>query len=76
MGMGTNFKCDFCFSTDLILIDDVGFDVWEGGEENQYIQECNKCGAKRFVSDVNEYTGKIKRHYGKWGKKENWFGVI
>jgi len=51
---------------------DVGWDIWEGGEDRQHLQICNDCGATRFISDVSySREGKQETFQGKWEEKEN-----
>jgi hypothetical protein len=63
-------KCGLCGSADLMLDENVGWDVDEGGEENQHEEHCRKCGASRFVFDRYDLFGKETRCYGSWHKKE------
>jgi len=44
----------------------VGWDVWEGGEEDQHEERCLDCGATRFVCDWVEYPEETGTSYGKW----------
>jgi hypothetical protein len=62
-------KCGLCGSSDIWTETDVGWDVYEGGEEVQHMDHCRKCGAWRFNFDRFDIgtTGPTKC-YGSWHK--------
>jgi hypothetical protein len=55
-----------CGSTRIERKDNVGFDIWEGGEENQHEDRCLECGATRIVHDWIVYPDRSGTSYGKW----------
>lgn len=60
--------CGFCSSADISTDHNIGSDIWDGGEEVQHIDSCNKCGAWRFNSDVIDWDKGPFKSYGKWQK--------
>ena len=64
-------KCPFCRGKNVTTLKtDVGWDMYEGGEEIQHIEEC-KCGAYRYVfEDVPDGEEKGNYYYGNWQKYE------
>jgi hypothetical protein len=47
--------CDVCGSADIATNMNVGWDVWEGGEETQHEDRCRACGASRLWADVLDW---------------------
>ena len=58
--------CGFCSSLEITTEHNVGSDIWEGGEETQHIDICDKCGAWRFNCDVIDWDKGPLKSYGKW----------
>jgi len=69
-------KCEFCKSTNINTIMNVGFDIDPSGEENQHLDCCKECGAERFWADRIEYREHdivAYRWVGKWIKDKDFF---
>jgi len=63
--------CD-CGSHNITRSGKIGWDIWPGGEEDQYIETCHDCKSERFVSIVYEDEGPHKfTNYGKWSEPKN-----
>lgn len=66
-------KCELCGSEDIDTEYHVGWDVWDGGEEDQHIDRCNTCGAWRFHFDRTLWEdGECKQEvvFGPWLPEE------
>lgn len=64
--------CGLCSSAEITTDYNVGSDIWEGGEESQHIDSCDKCGAWRFNCDVVDWEKGPFKSYGGWHTKESW----
>lgn len=60
-----------CGSTRIYRRSNIGWDVWEGGEENQHEEHCLECGATRLVVDWLKYPDTVGTAYGKWRTPDN-----
>lgn len=67
-----SIKCGLCGSTNCYQENNVGWDICEDGEEEQHMQHCRDCGAKRFLFDFISFdgtlSGKPKQCCGQWYK--------
>jgi hypothetical protein len=65
-------QCGFCLSEEIITDYDVGYDIWEGGEEKQHVDTCIACYAWRFHCNVLTWaTGEEFITLGDWHPKED-----
>ncbi len=64
--------CGLCGGNKIITDYDVGWDVFEGGEERQHVDRCRDCGAWRWHFKRIIYPNKTETFLGKWRRKEEW----
>ena len=62
-------KCGLCGGTTIDVLKDIGWDINEGGEERQHLDQCRDCGAKRLWADVIDYQKPPSTWWGpEWSK--------
>jgi hypothetical protein len=62
----SDIQCD-CGSKDIELSQNIGFDIWDGGEEYQHKAICKKCKKVAFVAEVHNWeNNEISVHVHKW----------
>ena len=54
-----------CGSRDIHTDKHIGWDIFEGGEEQQHMDTCRDCGLKRFWADILKHgeVGREEYHY-------------
>ncbi len=56
-----------CGANQIEREEDIGWDIWEDGEETQHEDRCVNCGATRLVSDwVKCSTNETGTSFGTW----------
>lgn len=63
-------SCAICGSTRINRRNDIGWDIWESGEEDQHLETCLDCGATRLIYEWFEYERGEGISYGKWRKDD------
>jgi hypothetical protein len=63
-------ECGICKSNDVAWHLDIGWDIYEGGEERQHADECRACGATRYWSEhTDPGLDGAYESYGVWRPK-------
>lgn len=58
--------CGICGSKRIERRKNIGWDVWEGGEETRHEERCLNCGATRIVCEWVEHRTGIS--YSEWSQ--------